>query len=215
MLSNIHGIVALLCSCCYDAAGTNGVATLIPTRSCEPTLRFLQMVIPSNECVRCSHCSAVTLSGNREQWLHRHCGSHCVVTVPSRLTDGIGVLLCSWLWCAWVKIMWVWEMVTLNLTCLVIFECMGVTKMKNFQISGKVKPRSKGLRINSTNLIETFAWYHVTGANHFLWNRSLVNIRKYLGSIFLPPPPPHWPIKKKKKKRKEGEERPFHPGANC
>ena len=37
----------------------------------------------------CMYYKVVTVSGTREQWLHRHSGSHCVVTVPST---------CRWLW---------------------------------------------------------------------------------------------------------------------
>ena len=56
-----------------------------------------------NKCVTdtdCSHCSVVTLSVTREQWLHSHSGSHCVVTVPS-VTDGRGVLL--WYFTGWTR----------------------------------------------------------------------------------------------------------------
>ena len=61
------------------------VTVQLPTRCLVD--RFLHMPHVSGYhtgCVRCSHCWVVTVSGTREQWLHRHSGSHCVVTVPSR-----------------------------------------------------------------------------------------------------------------------------------
>ena len=59
------------------------VTVQLPTRCLVD--RFLHRSHGSGYLITCvSDVSVVTVSGTREQGLHRHSDSHCVVTVPSR-----------------------------------------------------------------------------------------------------------------------------------
>ena len=72
--------------CYWVPSPCPSVTTQLPTRYL--IARFLHgspgSRYPVLHSVQCRHCPVVTAPGTRLHWLHHHCGSHCVVTVPSR-----------------------------------------------------------------------------------------------------------------------------------